>query len=438
MSRHRPRVLFVAEAVTLAHVGRASALAQGVDARRFEAHVACDPRCVPLLSNLGLPLHAVTSLDPVVFAQRLREGDPLYATAELRSAVREDLKLISHVRPQAVVGDMRVSLGIAARAAGIPYATVANAHWSPYARSRYVVPELAIVDRFGPGLGQLLFDVLRPLTGALQVRAFNRVRCEHGLASIRPTLAHLFTDADRVWYADVPALVPTFRAPAHHHYLGPLLWSPVEPSLLPEVLPQHRPLIYVSMGSSGPERMLAVVFQAMERMRCAGIVSTAGKGAPRNVPEFIRIREFLPGLEAARLADLVVCNGGSATVYQAMAAGKPVLGLPNNLDQYLMMEHVERKGVGRWLRTGTARVETVAAAMTALLDDPAYRVRVREIETGIRMGDGQKRLDDLVEDLLQSGRSVGTNGLEVDDTIDTTEGGADANRPSSFSLGMGR
>ena len=401
--RPRPRVLFVAEAVTLAHIGRSSALAHALDPFRYDVHLACDDRCRPFLGNVAMPIHSVRSVDPVAFAERLRNGDPIYTEEELRAAVLEDLGVLGSLRPEAVVGDMRVSLGIAARVAGIPYATVTNAHWSPWSRSRYVVPELAIVDRLGPRLGQWLFDLLRPWACARQVLMFNRIRRDYGLPSIPPTLARLFTDADAVWYADVPSLVPTPSRPSHHEYIGPILWSPVEPSLLPEMLPRDRPMAYVSMGSSGAERHLTVVLKAVERLGYGAIVSTAGKLAPRNIPRFVHIRAFLPGLEAARVADLVICNGGSPTVYQAMAAGVPVLGLPSNLDQYLMMEHVERTGVGLAVRSGTAGVENVAQAITTLLVDPRWRDSVRSVQASIQLGAEQARMQDLIDRLIGAG-----------------------------------
>ena len=46
----------------------------------------------------------------------------------------------------------------------------------------------------------------------------------------------------------------------------------------------------------------------------------------------------------------MVCNGGSPTVTQALLAGKPVLGLCSNMDQFLNMRSVEASGAGIMLR----------------------------------------------------------------------------------------
>ena len=49
---HRPRVLFVAEAVTLAHVARPAALLEALDPVEYELHLASAPRFDHLLSDL--------------------------------------------------------------------------------------------------------------------------------------------------------------------------------------------------------------------------------------------------------------------------------------------------------------------------------------------------------------------------------------------------
>ena len=58
-------------------------------------------------------------------------------------------------------------------------------------------------------------------------------------------------------------------------------------------------------------------------------------------------------------------NGGSTTGYQALAEGRPVLGIPFNLDQYLASQAIERTGAGLVVRAGLADAKTVAGAISA-------------------------------------------------------------------------
>lgn len=379
----RHRVLFMAEAVTLAHVARAVALARSLDPQRYEVHLACDRRYHHLFESVPAIVHSIGTISSQQFQDRLRRGDPLYRREELRGYIEEDLRLFADLTPDAVVGDFRLSLSVSARLAAVPYLTVTNAHWSPFARQQFVVPELAITDRFGPRLGQALFTLMRPFVFAQQAYALNRIRRDYGLPSIGYSLPQQFTDADVTLYADLPDLVPTFNRPPHHHYLGPVLWSPDSIPSWWDTLPAVRPMAYVTLGTSGRSDLLPLILEALEQLGIGALVSTAGQTTPSHLPPHTRVARYLPGLAAASRADLVICNGGSATVYQALAAGVPVLGIPNNLDQYLMMSYVRRSGAGDYLRAGATSRAAVVALCEHLLHRPAFRHQAGRLQARI-------------------------------------------------------
>lgn len=377
------RILFMAEAVTLAHVARAVALARSLDPERYEVHLACDRRYHHLFESVLAIVHPIRTIDGQQFQDRLRRGDPLYRREELHRYVEDDLRLLAQLNPDAVVGDFRLSLSASARVAGVPYLTVTNAHWSPFARQQFVVPELAITDRFGPRIGQVLFTLMRPFVFAQQAYALNRVRRDYGLPALGYSLPHLFTDADVTLYADLPELVPTFHRPPHHHYLGPVLWSPDSIPSWWDSLPATGRMAYVTLGTSGRSDLLPLILEALEQLGIGALVSTAGRPVPARLPAHTRVARYVPGQPAAARADLVICNGGSATVYQAMAAGTPVLGIPNNLDQYLMMEYVRRSGAGDYLRAGTTSRAAVTTLCERLLDRPAFRDQAGRLQAAI-------------------------------------------------------
>lgn len=411
----RRRILFIAEGVTLAHVARAAALARMLDPERYDVHLASSPRYLHLFENLPATIHSIDSITGEQFQDRLRKGSPLYTTDELRTYVRQDLRLLADVNPNAVIGDFRLSLSISARVATIPYLTVTNAHWSPYARPHFIVPELAITERFGPRLGQWLFSLMRPFVFAEQALAFNRVRREHGLAPVGYTLSRVFTDAEHTLYADLPDLVPTFHLPRHHHYLGPVLWSPEDTPAWWNEVPPDRPLAYVTLGTSGRPDLLSSVLWALHSVGMGALVSTAGRRPPEHLPANTWVAPYLPGIQAAGRADFVICNGGSATVYQAFAAGVPVLGIPNNLDQYLMMDYVQRYGAGEMLRAGAASLSAVARASTQIVQNSTYRLRAAGIGALIASGGPAKRLDHLLIQILGTDQdgATGPSGIQV-------------------------
>lgn len=369
----RKRVLFVAEAVTLAHVARPLALARGLAADRYEVSFACDPRYADFVAGEGWPLRPIESIESARFTDALARGRPPYDVATLTRYVEQDLAVLRELKPDAVIGDFRLSLSVSARVAGIPYATIASAYWSPFARQRYPVPDHPLVRIAGLAIAQRIFDVVRPAAFARYAAPLNQVRRSRGMPSLGNDLRRTYTDADFVLYADPPELIALDPLPANHRVLGPVLWSPrVAPPAWWDEVPDDKPIVYVTMGSSGSKRDLAAVLDALGGVRCSVLAATAADDPARYVRANAFVANYLPGDAAARRARLVVCNGGSPTSHQALAAGVPVLGIARNLDQHLNMQGVERAGAGRVLRSDQASPANIARAVSSMLDSPRY------------------------------------------------------------------
>lgn len=367
------KILFLAEAVTLAHVARPIALARALDPSRHSVAIACDSRYQKFLTGgpwQNLPL---TSIPSERFLRALADGAPVYDAATLRAYVCDDLALIERFEPDLIVGDFRLSLSISARLANVPYATITNAYWSPFFRvDHFPLPSLPITKRLPLPLAQALFRLAQPLAFRLHCQPLNQVRREHGLPSLGSDLRRVYTDADFTLYADIPSLFPMDALPPTHHYLAPILWSP--PVTLPDWwarLPGDQPVIYVTLGSSGQARLLPTVFEALADLPVTVIAATAGAPTAPPLPANVRVADYLPGTEAARRAQLVICNGGSLTSQQALAAGVPVLGIAGNMDQFLNMNPITAAGAGLTLRADRLTATAVRHCARQLIDTPA-------------------------------------------------------------------
>lgn len=367
------RILFFAEAVTLAHVARPIVLAKGLDSHRYEVTIACAPDYQRFLEGCSqtLPLESISSKQ---FLHALANGTPVYDAATLRRYVREDLRLIEQVRPDIVVGDFRLSLSVSARLVGIPYFAITNTYWSPYySRKDFPLPALPMTKFLPLTVAEKIFRLVQPLAFGLHCKPLNQVRQEHGLPSLGKDLRRVYTDADHTLYADIPELFPTEQLPPTHHYLGPVLWSP--PVAKPdwwESVPVDRPVIYLTLGSSGQARLLPTVFNALADLPVTVMAATAGGAIPHRLPANAYVADYLPGMEAAARAQLVICNGGSPTSQQALAAKAPVLGIASNMDQFLNMDALQRAGAGILLRADRLDVGAVRATVTGMLAAPRY------------------------------------------------------------------
>jgi UDP:flavonoid glycosyltransferase YjiC (YdhE family) len=209
----------------------------------------------------------------------------------------------------------------------------------------------------------------------------NRLRARHGLAPLG-SLPEVLCAGDVTLYADPAALAPLPAAPAHHRHLGAVSWAPAIP--LPawwQTLDPGRPTVYLTLGSSGRSELVPLVLRALAQAGLQILVATAARIPPRDLPALphVYVAPYLPGDAACARADVVISNGGSTTSYQALAAGKPVVGIASNLDQYLAMELITRAGAGLLVRAGNAQAAEIRAAVAHALSSPALRAAAQRL-----------------------------------------------------------
>jgi UDP:flavonoid glycosyltransferase YjiC (YdhE family) len=396
----RRRVLLFAEAVTLAHVARANVLARALDPESYEVHAAWDPRYNQLLGSLPFTWHPIRSLPTDVFLRRVARGAPMHDVRTLRDYVREDLDTIKRVGPDVVVGDFRLSLAVSARQAGVPHVAVANAYWSPYGAQSFLFAgyEYPLSRIVGHRVARSLFRLFRPIGFAAHTRPLNVVLREHGLPGLGGDIRTMYTFGDYTAYADIPDLIRIEGLPPNHRYIGAVLWSPaVARPPWWDSLPHDREIVYVTPGTSGEEDFLSVVVDALADLPVVVIAATAGRATLRSTPSNARVADFLPGIEAASRARLVICNGGSPTTSQALAAGVPVLGLAgNNMDQHLNMEAVREAGAGVVLPARGLKVWEVRAVVEKMLTTPEYRAAAGRLAISHQRHDAGARFRELI------------------------------------------
>lgn len=401
LQEKRARVLFIAEAVTLAHVARVHSLAQLLDRDAYEVCIASDPRYDAVMAPHGHVTQTIGSIPSEQFAAALRTGRPLYDLTTLRAYAKDDARVIEAFDPHVVVGDFRLSLNVSARQAGKPFVNVTNAGWSPFAKGPMTVPDLPFTRWFGVSIAQRLFDLARPISFAAHARPLNALRKAHGMPALPFDLRYVYTDADAVLYADLPELFDVAELPARHRFLGPVLWAPRAPDpAWWATLPTDRPLVYLNLGSSGPSDLLATILDALAAAPLTVVAATAGRVAIPHPPANARVTALLDGNRAAARASLVICNGGSPTCYQALAAGKPILGIPTNLDQFLNMEAVARSGAGLLLRTNHTAPPKVAAAVDRLISEPSFERAACRLQTAVGAARPGRELDETLRALI--------------------------------------
>jgi MGT family glycosyltransferase len=139
-----------------------------------------------------------------------------------------------------------------------------------------------------------------------------------------------------------------------------------------------RPVVYVTLGTVWNQD------QSIFRTILGGLAGRAGRvivalgpgqdpAALGPQPPTVRVCDVVPHAVLMDRCDLVVCHGGAGTVLDALAAGVPLLLLPQAADQFYNADRVVAARAGVCLRRGELTPEAIASAAGLLLDEPGYR-----------------------------------------------------------------
>jgi UDP:flavonoid glycosyltransferase YjiC (YdhE family) len=268
---------------------------------------------------------------------------------------------------------MRPSLALSARLEKVPSAIVMNAYWSPYAQRHSILPELPLTRIIPPRFLTGIFRLTEPFAHAHHARPINTVRREFGLPPLPPDLRVVYTDGDWVLYPEVPEFIPTPGRPENHVYVGACDWTArvEQPPWWAALRSEPRPIVFVSLGSSGPLRVVPALIRALASLGAAVVIATSGRHLP-GLPPGWYTAPLLPFTETARLAKVVISHGGSGGLYPALAAGTPVLGIPSNADQHLSTAVLAGHRAGLGVRVEEASARRLRDAIESLLTEPTY------------------------------------------------------------------
>ena len=376
-------------------MARLAALARSLPAEEFEVHFASARFDELVFAGTKFRRWPLESISADRAERAVALGLRLYDVRTLTRYVASDQRLIDAVKPDLVVGDLRWSLAVSGPLSGVQVASLANAYWSPYLeRTGFPLPEHPLVRLLGVKRAGHHYPAALPWVFRHFARPLNALRERHGLSPLG-SLPEVLTWGDWTLYADPPGLFPMRRLPPSHRFLGPVHWAPEVAFEAPQ---GDKPLVYVTLGSSGNLRAVPIILEALSTMPVEVLVATAGRMTPR-LPANARALRYVRGDLAARAARVVISNGGSSTGYQALAEGTPVVGLPFNLDQYLCMTAIAEAGAGVLVRSGTATPATVRVAVERALMDATLRKGAQAAARSMRALDAPSELRRVLADV---------------------------------------
>lgn len=395
--QHKKRILFIGEEVTLAHIVRPLTLAASLNKEKYDVFFGSGNKYKDIMEKYHFQFYTLPTISSTSFLTRLKYGRPLYLEEELRAYVDAEIACIEEISPHLIVGDFRLSLGISADLFNIPYVCLSNAHWSPYSTQPFPVPDHNLLKIIGHRTAKILLPSVLPFIFWYHACSFNKLRKSFGLSPIG-NLKNIYTYGTWTLYTDIPSIAPTSNLPVNHKYVGPVTWAP--DIKLPDwwqKIKNDYPIIYVTMGSSGNTTVLGNILKALNAVTCIGLVATAGRIDIQQFSNKIFIENYLPAFDVIKKASLVICNGGSATAYQALSLGVPILGFPSNADQFFTMESIENNGAGICLRSCEASAENIQLAINQIINNEKFQNSAKKLATEISLYDSKRLFSNFID-----------------------------------------
>ncbi|WP_301102078.1 methyltransferase domain-containing protein [Propionivibrio sp.] len=248
---------------------------------------------------------------------------------ELEPIFLDQVRVLREQRPDLVISDFSITLGMAAEYAQTTCYSLTIAHLSHFSRLARKAPE------FHPGIKlakkmhcpawllRLLTVAGESLEFRMMHKGLMRIRKKYSLGPRKDYFDELQAEQNLV--TDIEDFSPMQALPGNYAYVGPVYHQHpgAEEELLSRLDPGKR-TIFVSLGTFWSSDSLFALFND-PLFRDYNVV-IAGKPGIELAPEiinkaFVNLDAVLPH------ADLLVCHGGDATVYPSLAHGVPLLGL---------------------------------------------------------------------------------------------------------------
>lgn len=209
----------------------------------------------------------------------------------------------------------------------------------------------------------------------LLAKPINRIRRQHGLASVRRVMQHWWLSPDRVlacypeWFA--PSTVGVL--PQLRHVGFPL----DDVSNDPFDAPSDRPIVFTGGTANWHTRtFFSQAARVCERLGRGGLLLGNHPNCfPNDLPSSVRPQSYAPLGKLLPDCVAIVHHGGIGTTSQALRAGIPQVIRPMAFDQHDNAARVVALGCGVCLQNG----EDLATALQFVLNETSIGQRLRDL-----------------------------------------------------------
>lgn len=395
------KILFFPLGWILAHTLRCVEIAKVLRERGHEVVFAGDDPTHPesrlqLVKDAGFELVYAREPDlPYAWErfQRLGWRASVWDLAHLRhwspltKIIESQVRAIDAVAPDLIVGDATISASTAAYITGRPVAGIMNG----YAARLLTPPAPTYFAAWGYDR-YLLARIRRRLYHKLDLPDCDAFKQLYRMPMISP---------------DLPGLYPLPRRFARYHMVGPIFPDIQVP--LPDWFAElegdtSTPNIYITMGSTGLlDPFLRAIYPRFATLPYRFLVTTGGQASQATLdaaPANFRLTRYAPGSRLLQHCQAMLYHGGNGSMYQALAAGVPMLALPAHYEQRLNARIGVRHGFGLRMSARHLNVDKLIRNLEKLLHQPRYRQASERFSLAVQQADGPASAADVLENCL--------------------------------------
>jgi UDP:flavonoid glycosyltransferase YjiC (YdhE family) len=402
-------VLCIPYTYTLSHISRLLFVAKVLKMKGYEVVFCGESSKVNFINQEGFIVIPLYEPDPHLLYGNIRKGKLRFIdNATIERMIEADLDLYQKVKPDIVLTDGRFTAPISTQIAGIKHVAIVNVSSTEYRALPYV-PFFDWIPEWLIRRNTEIWKALGLLNLKLEMFIFNNVMDTFKKLSkkygLRKTITatNCLTGKDVTLLADIPEYFPTRNLPENYYYIGPLTWkSNIQP---PSWWPPKRgdkPLIYITMGTTGISDFFRKVYELFKASEMTAIITTGAQVTGiETVPGKVYVEDFIDGDLVMKECDLVVCHGGNGTIYQALQKGKPIIGIPTIPDQKFNMRRVEALGVGRMLswKEFSHNPYSLLQLISLVITEKAFYENASRLKEILHTYDPAKKAADIIEKL---------------------------------------
>ncbi|MDS0138692.1 MULTISPECIES: nucleotide disphospho-sugar-binding domain-containing protein [unclassified Amycolatopsis] len=187
------------------------------------------------------------------------------------------------------------------------------------------------------------------------------------------------------------------------HFIGPTTVSAASEHPLPPWwadLDGGRPIVHVTQGTIANDDLGRLVEPAIDALAGEDVLVVAttcgGRLRPGPLPANVRVAGLLPYDELLPRCAAVVTNGGYGGVNHALRYGVPLVVVGASEDKREVAARVAWSGAGIGHARAKASPRMLRRAVRAVLDDPRYRDRARELAGEMAAGPTTAEVVELI------------------------------------------